>query len=196
MTVQPPSAGRITLDKGPIELRKGSSVWLLKDGEPLAAPVRLSLGWESAAKGPALDLDASCFAFDVQRERIETAWFLRRSVFGNAIAHTASGDETYSASISVRLTDLPKEVCGLVFTLNSFSGRPLSGIQNISCRLLNIDSNEELVSFKIPKTEPRTGLGVCKMVRLLSGEWVMTALTDYADAKTVRTMAKPAAAML
>jgi hypothetical protein len=37
---------------------------------------------------------------------------------------------------------------------------------------------------------------MCKLVRQPSGEWVMTALGEYADAKTARKMVKPAADLL
>jgi stress response protein SCP2 len=52
-----------------------------------------------------------------------------------------------------------------------------------------------MVRFELSDTGPTTGVPMCKMVREPAG-WLMTALGEYADGKTVRTMKRPAAAAL
>lgn len=88
------------------------------------------------------------------------------------------------------------EVCGLVFVVNSFSGQRFTDVRDAYCRLLDATTREELVRFDLTNAEPHTGVIMCKLVRQLSGEWVMTALGEYVDAKTARGMVKPSAALL
>ncbi|MEV4560114.1 TerD family protein [Kitasatospora sp. NPDC049285] len=195
-----PAVGKITLDKGRVNLVKGGSVSLEKAGKPFLASVRMGLGWEPAGRGRNIDLDASVIAFDAQRGKIDTAWFMKLSLFDGAIAH--SGDnltgkgEGDDEAITVHLGGLPAEVCGLVFVVNSFSGQKFTDVKNAYCRLLDASTGEELVRFDLTHAEARTGVAMCKLVRQFSGEWVMTALGEYVDAKTARSMVKPAAAML
>ncbi|WP_280698110.1 TerD family protein [Kitasatospora sp. GP82] len=202
--VVPPAAPgaltKVTLDKGRVSLVKGGSVSLEKNGKPFLSSVRMGLGWESAGRGRNVDLDASCLAFDAQRNKIETAWFMKLSVFNGAIAHSGdnlTGDgEGDDESITVHLDGLPPEICGLVFVVNSFSGQKFTEVKNAYCRLLDASSGQELVRFDLTRSEPHTGVVMCKLIRQFSGEWVMTAIGEYVDAKTARAMAKPAAAML
>ncbi|WP_184924437.1 TerD family protein [Kitasatospora gansuensis] len=196
----PASLTKVTLDKGRISLTKGGSVSLEKNGKPFLAAVRMGLGWEPAAGGRSVDLDASCIAFDAQRNKIETAWFMKLSIFNGAIAHSGdnltgegAGDDE---SITVHLEGLPPEVCGLVFVVNSFSGQKFTAVKNAYCRLLDAGSGQELVRFDLTSSEPQTGVVMCKLVRQYSGEWVMTAIGEYVSAKTARAMVKPAGAML
>ncbi|MET9619022.1 TerD family protein [Kitasatospora indigofera] len=195
-----PSFTKVTLDKGRVNLVKGGSVSLEKNGKPFLSSVRMGLGWEPARGGRNVDLDASCIAFDAQRNKIETAWFMKLSIFNGAIAHSGdnltgegSGDDE---SITVHLDGLPPEAVGLVFVVNSFSGQKFTDVKNAYCRLLDAGSSQELVRFDLTSSEPHTGVVMCKLVRQFSGEWVMTAIGEYVDAKTARAMVKPASAML
>ncbi|WP_175609307.1 TerD family protein, partial [Streptacidiphilus griseoplanus] len=191
---------KVTLDKGRVSLTKGGSVSLVKNGRPFLSAVRMGLGWEPARRGRNIDLDASCIAFDAQRKKIETAWFMKLSVFNGAIQH--SGDNLTGAGagddeqITVHLEGLPPEVTGLVFTVNSFSGQKFTDVANAYCRLVDATTGEELVRYDLTGAEAATGALMCKLVRQFSGEWVMTALGDFADAKTARKMVEPAAAAL
>ncbi|MGW2398306.1 TerD family protein [Kitasatospora sp. NPDC001664] len=196
----PASLTKVTLDKGRVSLTKGGSVSLEKNGKPFLAAVRMGLGWEPAGRGRNIDLDASCIAFDAQRNKVETAWFMKLSVFNGAIAHSGdnltgegAGDDE---AITVHLDGLPAEVCGLVFVVNSFSGQKFTDVKNAYCRLLDAGSGQELVRFDLTTSEPSTGVVMCKLVRQYSGEWVMTAIGEYVNAKTARAMVKPAGAML
>ncbi|MER5636652.1 TerD family protein [Kitasatospora sp. NPDC002227] len=198
--VPPPGTTKVTLDKGKVNLVKGGSVSLEKNGKPFLASVRMGLGWEPAKHGRNIDLDASCIAFDAQRNKVETAWFMKLSIFDGAIAHsgdnlTGKGDGD-DESITVHLEGVPPQVCGLVFVVNSFSGQKFTDIKNAYCRLLDASTGAELVRFDLAQAAPHTGVVMCKLVRQYSGEWVMTAIGEYVDAKTARAMVKPAAALL
>ncbi|MFJ3215818.1 TerD family protein [Kitasatospora sp. NPDC086801] len=196
----PPAPAKVTLDKGRVSLVKGSSVSLVKNGRPFLSSVRMALGWEPAGRGRSVDLDASCLAFDAQRKKLETAWFMKLTVFKGAIAHSGDnltgGGAGDDESITVHLDGLPAEVTGLVFVVNSFSGQRFTEVKNAYCRLLDARTEEELVRFDLTHSEPHTGVAMCKLVRQSSGEWVMTALGEYVDAKTARAMVEPSAALL
>ncbi|MFB8240361.1 TerD family protein, partial [Kitasatospora purpeofusca] len=195
-----PSLTKVTLDKGRVSLTKGGSVSLEKNGKPFLSSIRMGLGWEPAGRGRNIDLDASCLAFDAKREKLDTAWFMKLGIFNGSIVHSGDnltgeggGDDE---SITVHLNGLPPEVCGLVFVVNSFSGQKFTEVKNAYCRLVDAGTNQELVRFDLTHSESRTGVVMCKLVRQYSGEWVMTAIGEYVDAKTARAMVKPAASML
>ncbi|MFD8752597.1 TerD family protein [Kitasatospora sp. NPDC059577] len=196
----PAAPAKITLDKGRVSLVKGSSVSLVKNGRPFLSSVRMALGWEPAARGRSVDLDASCLAFDARHKRLETAWFMKLNIFNGAIAHSGDsltgGGDGDDELITVHLEGLPAEVHGLVFVVNSFSGQKFTDVKNAYCRLLDAGTNEELVRFDLTHSEPRTGVVMCKLVRRPGGEWEMTALGEYVDGKTARAMIEPSAALL
>jgi stress response protein SCP2 len=193
-------SGKVTLDKGRVSLTKGGSVSLVKDGKPFLSSVKMGLGWEPAYGGRAVDLDASVIAFDSHRKELEKAWFMHLQAFNGAIQHhgdnltgAGSGDDEV---ISVHLQRLPPQVTGLVFMVNSFSGQKFTDVAKAYCRLIDESTNAELVRFDLTHAEARTGVLVCKLVKMQSGEWVMTALEEYHEAKSARGMVKPASKSL
>jgi len=195
-----PGAGRISLDKGRVNLRKNQTVSLVKGGKPLLSTVRMALGWAPAHRGKSIDLDASVIAYGPQRDHIATCYFGRLTIINGAIQHSGDnltgqggGDDE---AITVHLGGLPPEVTGLVFTVNSFSGQKFNQVTNAYCRLIDGGSGEELVRFDLTNAEPRTGVVMAKLIRQFSGEWEMTALGEFIDSRTARGMVKPAAKML
>lgn len=196
----PAGPAKITLDKGRVSLTKGSSVSLVKDGKPFLSSVKMGLGWEPAYRGRNVDLDASVIAFDSHRKELEKIYFMHLNGFNGAIQHmgdnltgAGSGDDEV---ITVHLQSLPPQVTGLVFTVNSYSGQKFTDVAKAYCRLIDANTNAELVRFDLTHAEPRTGVMVCKLIRMNTGEWVMTALEEYADAKSARGMVKPASKVL
>jgi stress response protein SCP2 len=197
----PPAApGRINLDKGRVNLRKNETVSLVKGGKPLLSSVRMGLGWEPAFGGRDIDLDASVIIYGPQRNHIETCYFGRLSVLNGAIQHSGdnltgdgSGDDE---SITVHLGGLPPEATGLLFTVNSYSGQKFNKVAKAYCRLLDAASGEELVRFDLTSGEARTGVLMAKLIKQFSGEWEMTALGSFVDARTAKSLVKPGAAAL
>jgi stress response protein SCP2 len=112
---------------------------------------------------------------------------------GDSLTGNGSGDDEV---ISVHLQSLPPQVTGLVFMVNSFSGQKFTDVAKAYCRLLDGNTDAELVRFDLTHAEARTGVLVCKLVKTQAGEWVMTALEEYVDAKSARGMVKPAAKAL
>jgi stress response protein SCP2 len=189
-----PDGGKINLDKGRVSLRKNQTVSLVKNNQPVQTSLTMGLGWEPAYRGKNIDLDASVIAYDANRKKIDACYFGRLSILNGAIQHSGdnltgegSGDDE---TISVHLSGLPPEVTGLVFTVNSFTGQKFSDVSKAYCRLLD-QSGTELVRYDLTGAEPRTAVLMCKFVRQFSGEWEMTALGEFLDARTVRGMAKP-----
>jgi stress response protein SCP2 len=196
----PPAPAAVTLDKGRVSLTKGGSVSLVKDGKPYLSSVRMALGWEPARRGRSIDLDASVVAYDAQRREVDKVWFRNLAAFNGAIQH--SGDNLTGAGegddevITVHLAGLPPQVTGLVFTVNSYSGQKFTDVRNAYCRLVDATTNAELVRFELTGSAPRTGVLMCKLIRMFSGEWVMTALGDYHDGRSVTSMVQAGAAAL
>ncbi|WP_330319376.1 TerD family protein [Streptomyces platensis] len=188
--------GKINLDKGRVSLQKNQTVSLVKGGRPLLSSVRMGLGWEPAFQSKSIDLDASVIAYGPDRKKVDNCFFGKLMILGGAIQHSGdnltgegAGDDE---AITVHLGGLPPEVTGLVFVVNSFSGQKFSDVAKAYCRLLDAQSGEELVRFDLTHSEPRTGVMMAKLIRQFSGEWEMTALGEYVDARTVRGMVKPA----
>jgi stress response protein SCP2 len=192
--------GRINLDKGRVNLRKNETVSLVKAGKPLLTSVRMGLGWEPAFGGRNIDLDASVIAYGPARNPLATCYFGKLMVLDGAIQHhgdnltgKGSGDDE---AITVHLGGLPAEATGLVFTVNSFSGQKLNKVKSAYCRLLDESTGEELVRFDLTNGEARTGVLMAKLVKQFSGEWEMTALGTFVDARTARALEKPGAQAL
>ncbi|NGO73437.1 TerD family protein, partial [Streptomyces boncukensis] len=201
---QPPAGGKINLDKGKVDLQKNQTVSLVKGGRPLLTSVRMGLGWEPAFRAGKrvkdIDLDASVIAYDANRKKIDACYFGKLVILNGVIQHSGdnltgegAGDDE---SITVHLGDLPPQVTGLVFTVNSFSGQKFTDVAKAYCRLLDAGSGQELVRFDLTNSEPRTGVLMAKLIRQFSGEWEMTALGEYVDSRTVRGMVKPGGAAL
>ncbi|WP_030411918.1 TerD family protein, partial [Streptomyces sp. NRRL S-1448] len=191
-----PGSGKVNLDKGRVSLQKNQTVSLVKGGRPLLGSVRMGLGWEPAFRGKNIDLDASVIAYGPDRKKIDNCFFGKLMILGGAIQHSGdnltgegAGDDE---AITVHLGGVPPEVTGLVFVVNSFSGQKFSDVAKAYCRLLDAQTGEELVRFDLTHGEPRTGVLMAKLIRQYSGEWEMTAMGEFVDARTVRGMVKPA----
>ncbi|WP_309237857.1 TerD family protein [Streptomyces albidus (ex Kaewkla and Franco 2022)] len=199
-----PSNGKINLDKGKVSLQKNQTVSLTKGGRPVLSSVKMGLGWEPAyragRRAQEIDLDASVIAYDANRKKVDACYFGKLAILNGVVQH--SGDNLTGEGggddemITVHLGNLPPQVTGLVFTVNSFSGQKFTEVAKAYCRLLDAGTNEELVRFDLSNAEPRTGVLMCKLVRQFSGEWDMTALGEYVDSRTVRGMIKPGGAAL
>ncbi|RSO40326.1 stress-induced protein, partial [Streptomyces sp. WAC 06725] len=195
-----PGSGKINLDKGRVSLQKNQTVSLVKGGRPLLASVRMGLGWEPAYRGKDIDLDASVIAYGPDRKKVDNCFFGKLQILNGAIQHSGdnltgegAGDDE---SITVHLGGIPPQVTGLVFTVNSFSGQKFSDVAKAYCRLVDAQTGEELVRFDLTHAEPRTGVMMAKLIRQFSGEWEMTAMGEFVDARTVRGMVKPGGAAL
>ncbi|OEU88443.1 stress-induced protein [Streptomyces abyssalis] len=200
----PAGSGKINLDKGKVSLQKNQTVSLTKGGSPVLSSVRMGLGWEpvfrAGGRAKEIDLDASVIAYDANRKKVDACYFGKLAILNGTVQHSGDnltgeggGDDE---AITVHLGNLPPQVSGLVFTVNSFSGQKFTEVAKAYCRLVDAATDQELVRFDLSNAEPRTGVLMCKLVRQFSGEWDMTALGEYVDSRTVRGMVKPGGAAL
>ncbi|NGN69972.1 TerD family protein, partial [Streptomyces sp. A7024] len=197
-------SGKINLDKGRVNLQKNQTVSLVKGGQPFLSSVKMGLGWEPAYGGgrraKSIDLDASVIAYGPQRNKVDACFFGKLQILNGAVQHSGdnltgegAGDDEV---ITVHLGGLPPDVTGLVFTVNSFSGQKFTDVAKAYCRLLDAQTNEELARFDLTGSQPNTAVLMCKLIKQFSGEWEMTAMGQYLDGRTVRSLIKPAAAAL
>jgi stress response protein SCP2 len=191
----PPAGVPVNLDKGRVSLKKGQSVSLVKTGAPPLTRVRMALGWDPAQRGRNIDLDASCILYDARGKDVDKVWFMSKKGARGAVRHSGdnltgqgSGDDE---TIVVELGSMPAEVDALVFTVNSFRGQPFTDVRNAYCRLIDDTTDAELVRFDLSESRPQTGLVMCKVQRGPGG-WMMTAIGEFHDGKTVKAMTGPA----
>ncbi|WP_432506938.1 TerD family protein [Kineococcus arenarius] len=193
-----PARAPLNLDKGRVSLVKDQTVSLVKTGAPPLSAVTLGLGWDPAARGRNIDLDASCIAFDARGKDLATVWFMSKQAFRGAIAH--SGDNLTGAGegddeqIRVRLGDLPADVHALVFTINSFGGQRFTAVSRAFCRLLDA-GGAELVRYELSDTQGTTAVLMAAVVRD-GAAWSMRALGEFRSGRTVRKLVDPARELL
>jgi stress response protein SCP2 len=190
------SGGKIDLSKGKVSLQKRQTVSLTKGaGTPPLRRVAMGLGWDPAVGGRNIDLDASAIAVGARGKKVDSVWFMSKSAFSGAIEHSgdnltgdgAGDDET----ITVDLQALPADVQAVVFTVNSFQGQKFTEVRSAYCRLIDLDSGAELVRFDITESAPRTGV-VMSVLKRNGAIWEMTAIGEFEDGRTVRSMYKVA----
>jgi stress response protein SCP2 len=185
----------VNLDKGKVSLQKRQTVSLTKTGAPPLRRVAMGLGWDPARGGRAIDLDASAIVVGTKGKKIDAVWFMSKSAFRGALAH--SGDnltghgEGDDETITVDLAALPADAQAIVFVVNSFQGQRFTEVARAYCRLLDLETGAELVRFDLTDSKPHTGV-VMSVLRRAGDAWTMTAIGEFRDGKTARAMYGPA----
>lgn len=190
-----------------VNLRKGETISLAKNGGGGLSAVRMGLGWDPVKKsgsflgkmfgggggGDSIDLDASVLVFDGNRRVLDAVWFRQLRGMNGAITHsgdnlTGDGDGD-DETISVDLARLSSEATWLVFTVNSFRGQTFDEVDNAFCRLVDDRSQKEICRHTLAEKGRHTGVVMAKLHRDLSGSWSMTAIGAPAAGRTVEDMA-------
>jgi stress response protein SCP2 len=187
----PAETGKVTLDKGKVSLTKRQTVSLTKGGAPALRRVAMGLGWDPAARGRTIDLDASAILIGSRGEKLDAVWFMSKQALGGVVQHSgdnltghgAGDDETIIADLQA----LPDHVMAIVFVVNSFKGQKFTEVSSAYCRLLDQDSGAELVRFDLSDSAPRTGV-VMSVLRRSGPAWEMTAIGEFHDGRTARAM--------
>ncbi|MEJ3652414.1 TerD family protein [Actinomycetes bacterium KLBMP 9759] len=189
---QPVSLEKVTLDKpGRVSLAKRQTVSLTKGGAPVLRRVVMGLGWDPADTGRSVDLDASAIVIGANGKKVDSAWFLSQTACGGAIKH--SGDnltghgEGDDEQITVDLNALAPDVAAVVFVVNSFGGQKFTAVARASCRLVDLDTGAEIARFDLTESQARTGV-VMSVLRRFGASWEMTAIGEFHDGRTVRSM--------
>ncbi len=148
-------------------------------------------GGGGSAGGASIDLDASCLAFDGQCQLRDQVWFRQLRGLQGALEHT--GDNLTGAGdgddevIQVDLGRLPAEITQLVFTVNSFRGQTFDRVQNAFCRLVDNQTQTELVRFDLREAGTHTGLIMARLFRQGS-DWHFQALGDKTQGRTFQDL--------
>jgi stress response protein SCP2 len=116
----------------------------------------------------------------------------RDQAHGDNLTGEGEGDDE---QIYLDLLRVPPHVAHLVFVINSFKGHKFTDVRNAFCRLVEVESNAELVRFDLTGAEARTGVVMAAISRA-GGSWEMRAIGAFHDGRTARAMVDPAAAAL
>jgi tellurium resistance protein TerZ len=174
-----------------VSLSKGQTISLAKSDGSKLQRIHMGLGWD-AAKGlfgrtKSIDLDASCMIFDGTSKLIDQVWFNQLTSKDGSVQHTGDnrtgkgdGDDE---SITVDLDRLASEATTLVFVVNSFTGQDFSKIENATCRLVDLDTNQELARYDLSGSGSHTAQIMAKVSRA-SGGWTMTAIGAPCSGRT------------
>jgi stress response protein SCP2 len=187
----PVETAKVTLDKGKVSLEKRQTVSLTKGGAPALRRVAMGLGWDPAAGGRSIDLDASAILVGRDGRTSDAVWFMSKQALGGRVQHSgdnltghgAGDDET----ITVDLEGLPADVAAIAFVVNSFRGQQFTEVANAYCRLVDLSSGTELVRFDLSDSAPRTGV-VMSVLRRAGVAWEMTAIGEFHDGRSARAM--------
>lgn len=187
-------------DYMPINLSKGQRISLEKDSGAKLNKVVLGLGWDqkqnkgwfsSLLGGDEVDLDASCIMFNDQKEMVDSVWFRQLYSKGGSVRH--SGDNRTGEGIGddeqifVNLSNLPKDIKYLIFTINSFTGDSFESISNAFCRLVDTNSGKEIARYNLTGGGNHTAQVMVKLYNH-ENEWKLQAIGEPAQATTFRDM--------
>jgi tellurium resistance protein TerZ len=181
-----------------VNLSKGQSVSLVKQGGGTLTRVRMGLGWDAmkkkglfGSKKQDVDLDASALLFDASGQLVDSVWFQQLRSKDGSVQHT--GDNLTGAgegddeSILVDLTAVPAGVKTLVFVVNSFTGQDFRQIENAYCRLVDETSSTEIARYELTGSGSHNSQVMAKVTRDGAG-WSMTALGTVANGRTFRDL--------
>ncbi len=189
-----------------INLKKGSSIDLSKDGKSLSK-VFLGVNWGmitrtrstgflglgKSVEQEAVDLDASCSTFDANNNLIETVYFGNLRSADGAISH--SGDDTKGDSsrdnndneiITMNLEKLNPNVKSVVLYLNSYRGHMFDKIPYSEIRVLD-EAKKEMAKYNLTdehKFSGTTSMILAKLVKTGSN-WKFTALGEPSSTTSI-----------
>jgi stress response protein SCP2 len=152
---------------------------------------RHGAGLGPGARGRSIDLDASAILVGEDGRKVDAVWFMSKEAFGGRVQH--SGDnltghgEGDDEAIRVDLEQLPSSVAAIVFVVNSFQGQRFTEVSGAYCRLVDLTSGAELVRFDLSDSAPRTGV-VMSVLHRAGATWEMTAIGEFHDGRSARTM--------
>lgn len=142
---------------GSVILKKGENVNLSKD-HPTLKKIIVGLGWDPTTSGATADLDAMAFLLKGDgKVRSDSDFVYYNNLQGGAPAVVHSGDDLTGGSsehgddeqIRVDLSQIPTDVDKIQFLVDIYEakkkGQNLGQIKNAYIRLVDADTNQELV---------------------------------------------------
>jgi tellurium resistance protein TerZ len=146
-----------------VNLTKGQTVSLVKQGGGALSQVRMGLGWDAikkkglfgGTKEVSVDLDASAILFAADKRVLDVVYY------GN----------------------LP-QVAHIVFVVSSYSGQNFSQIENAFARVVDTaDRDKELVRYQLTGSGTHTAVIMARVSREGTG-WTFTAIGNPGNART------------
>lgn len=178
-----------------ISLEKGQKISLAKEAGGELSSVVMGLGWDAAKKKgffsfggkQEIDLDASCFMFDAEKNLCDVVYFNHLRSEDGSVQHsgdnrTGEGDGD-DEQIAVALNRVPGNIKTLVFTVSNYTGQDFSQVQNAYCRLLNGQSGAEIARYNLSAQGNHTAQIMAKVYRH-NGEWKMHAIGENSQGST------------
>jgi len=177
-----------------VNLVKGQKISLEKPGGGSLTKVFMGLGWDPASGSGDIDLDASCIAYDANRNAVDTIYFGKLTSADGSILHsgdnlTGEGDGDDEV-INVDLSRIPAQIDTLVFTINSYSGQTFNDVVNCFARLVDSSSNQELCKYMLVESGPSTAMAMAKIYRH-NGAWKINAMGNALSGKTASELVEP-----
>lgn len=184
-----------------INLKKGSSISLEKDGKKLDQ-VYVGLNWGRIKKFWGLmeenvDLDGSVTLFDRSGTDIDTVYFHKKISDDSSVKHSgddvtgdSSNDEKDNEVISINLNKVSANIQTIVVYLNSYRGHDFDSIPYANIRLLDGDAIKQKGTFATynlssdPKFKDKVSMVMAKLVRTNNG-WNFVTIGDAVDAKRI-----------
>ena len=179
-----------------VNLQKGQKISLDKEVGGQLSSVVMGLGWDVAKKkglfglfggSEDIDLDASCFMFDEDKELVDLVFFNHLNSEDGSVQHsgdnrTGEGDGD-DEQIAVFLPAVPQHVKTLVFTVSNYTGQDFSRVENAYCRLVNGQTGEEIARYNLSAQGNHTAQIMAKVYRH-NGEWKMHAIGENSQGAT------------
>ena len=180
-----------------VNLSKGQTVSLVKQGGGSLSQVRMGLGWDAmkkkglfgGMKEVSVDLDASAHSccppigrcWRSSTTAICGPRTARSMHTGDNLTGKGDGDDE---SIMVDLPRVPPAVAHIVFVVNSFSGQNFSQIENATARVVDsADRDRELVRYELSGSGTHTAVVMARLSRTGAG-WTFTAIGTPGNART------------
>jgi len=179
-----------------VNLSKGQTVSLVKQGGGTLSQVRMGLGWDALKKKGlfgkekevSVDLDASAILLSAQGQVLETVYYGNLRSKDGSLMHTGDNltgkGEGDDESIMVDLPRVPPAVAHIVFVVNSFSGQNFTQIENATARVVDsADRDKELVRYQLSGSGSHTAVVMARVSRSGNG-WSFTAIGTPGNART------------
>ena len=179
-----------------VNLSKGQTVSLTKQGGGNLSQVRMGLGWDAmkkkgmfgGMKEVSVDLDASALLLSAERQVLEIVYYGNLRSRDGSLMHTGDNltgkGEGDDESIMVDLPRVPPAVAHIIFVVNSFSGQNFSQIENATARVVDsADRDKELVRYELSGSGTHTAIVMARLSRSGTG-WTFTAIGTPGNART------------
>ena len=185
-----------------INLKKGSSISLEKDGKKLEN-IYIGLNWGSIKSfwglvNNSVDLDGSVSMFAADTSHIDTVYFRKKYSDDSSIHHSGddltgddSSDDKDNEIISINLKKVSKQVETIVIFLNSYKKQEFHTIPYAKIRLLEgngRDVKNVFATFNLasePEYKGKVSMIMAKIVRN-NGDWKFVTIGEATDTWNIK----------